>query len=325
MEEKYYIGIDLGGTNIKAGMVTTKPKIIVKISMPTEADEGPEHVIDRICEAAENVRKRSGLSRELIGGIGVGSPGTLDIASGTVLYPPNLPGWRNVPLVEHVESKTGIQTVLENDANAAAFGEHWAGAGRGAESMVMFTLGTGIGGGIIVDGRLVHGNNDCAAELGHMVIEVDGRECACGNRGCLERYASANAVAARFAEAVNSGEDSVLAGKVAAGEKVDSKMIYQAALEGDELANKIYWETGTYLGIGVVNLLHTLNPARVVLGGGLIGAGELLMRPVRETVEKRALPDAQRNCVICCATLGEDAGLIGAAGCASAAFGTSQS
>lgn len=325
MEEKYYIGIDLGGTNIKGGMVTTQPKVIVKTSIPTEADKGPEHVLDRICEAVENVRKRSGLSRELIGGIGVGSPGTLDIKSGVVLYPPNLPGWRNVPLVEHVSKKTGMQAVLENDANAAAYGEYWAGAAKGAESMVMFTLGTGIGGGIIVHGRLVHGNTDCAAELGHIVIEVDGRECPCGNRGCLERYASANALATRFAEAVRAGEKSVLADRVNAGEHVDSKMIYEAATDGDELANKLYWETGTYLGIGVVNLLHTINPARVVLSGGLIGAGELLMRPVRETVEKRALPDAQRNCVICFATLGEDAGLIGAAGCALAAFGTSRS
>ncbi len=325
MEEKYYIGVDLGGTNIKAGMVTTKPKVIVKTSIPTEAEKGPEHVLDRIADAAENVRKRSGLSRDLIGGIGVGSPGTLDIAAGVVLFPPNLTGWRNVPLVEHVAKKCGMQTVLENDANAAAYGEYWAGAAKGAESVVMFTLGTGIGGGIIVNGLLVHGNTDSAGELGHIVIEVDGRECPCGNRGCLERYASANAVAARFAEAVKRGEESMLADKVKAGEPLDAKTIEDAALAGDELSNKIYWETGTYLGIGIVNILHTLNPARVVLGGGLVGAGELLMRPVRETVEKRAIPDTQRNCVICLATLGEDAGLIGAAGCALAAFGTSQS
>jgi glucokinase len=170
----------------------------------------------------------------------------------------------------------------------------------------------------------VHGNTDCAAELGHIVIEVEGRKCPCGNHGCLERYASANALALRFAEAIEAGAESSLAAKVRAGESVSSKTIYEAALEGDELSNKIFWETGMYLGIGVVNLLHTVNPARVVLAGGLAGAGELLMRPVRETVEKRALPDSQRNCVICFATLGEDAGLIGAAGCALAAFGTSQ-
>ncbi len=325
MEEKYYIGVDLGGTNIKAGMVTDRGKVIVKTSLPTEADKGPDYILDRICEAVENVRRRSGLHKEHIGGVGVGSPGTLDIKSGVVLYPPNLPGWRNVAVIEYVTNKTGLRAVLENDANAAAYGEYWAGAAKGAQSMVMFTLGTGIGGGIIVDGKLIHGNTDCAAELGHIIIEVNGRKCPCGNYGCLERYASANALATRFAEAVAEGAESSLAAKVKAGENVTSKMVYEAALEGDELSNRLFWETGTYLGIGIVNLLHTINPARVVLAGGLIGAGDLLMRPVRETVEKRALPDAQRNCVICFATLGEDAGLIGAAGCALAAFATSQS
>lgn len=324
MEKKYYIGVDLGGTNIKAGMVTEEAKVIVKTSIPTEREGGPDHVLGRICQAIENVRKRSGLSKESIGGATVGAPGTLDTKSGMVLYPPNLPGWRNVPLVEVVSKKTDLNVILENDANAAAYGEYWAGAAKGVDSMVMFTLGTGIGGGIIVAGKLVHGNTDCAAELGHMVIEVDGRECACGNRGCLEAYASADSLTRRFVEAVNAGTKSSLAESIRSGEDMNSKIIYEAARDGDELANKIYWETGVYLGIGIVNILHTLNPARVVLSGGLIGAGDLLMRPIRETVEKKALPDAQRNCTICFAALGEDAGLIGAAGCALAAFGTSQ-
>ena len=319
MVEKYYIGVDLGGTNIKAGMVTEEPKVIVKTSIPTEREGGPDHVLDRICQAIENVRKRSGLSKDLIGGVTVGSPGTLDTKTGVVLYPPNLPGWRNVPLVEVVSKKTGLNVILENDANAAAYGEY-----KGVDSMVMFTLGTGIGGGIIVGGKIVHGNTDCAAELGHMVIEVKGRECACGNRGCLEAYASADSLTRRFVEAVEAGAESSLAESILSGEDVNSKIICEAARNGDELANKIYWETGVYLGIGIVNILHTLNPARVVLSGGLSGAGDLIMRPVRETVEKKALPDTQRNCTICFAALGEDAGLIGAAGCALAAFGTSQ-
>lgn len=324
MEEQYYIGVDLGGTNIRAGMVTEKAKVIVKTSVATEAEKGPDHVLDLISCAVENVMRRSGLSKELIGGVGVGAPGTLDTKTGVVLYPPNLPGWRNVPVAETVAGKTGLKVVLENDANAAAYGEYWAGAAKDADTMVMLTVGTGIGGGIIFDGMLIHGNTDAAGELGHMIIEADGAECPCGNHGCLERYASANALARRFGEAVEAGADSSLAEKVKSGEAVDSKAIYEAALEGDELSNRIYWETGCYLGIGIVNILHTLNPARVVLAGGLTGAGELLMRPVRETVEKRALPDTQRNLVICFAALGEDAGLIGAAGCALAAFGTSR-
>jgi len=324
MQERYFIGVDLGGTNIKAGLVTEKAKVIVKTSLATEAPNGPDHVLNRIVMAVNEVIRRSGLDGDRIAAIGVGSPGTLDTKTGVVLYPPNLPGWRNVPLIEYVEKKTGIRAVLENDANAAAYGEYWAGAAKGADPVVMFTLGTGIGGGIIIDGRLVHGNTDAGGELGHIVIEVEGRKCACGNRGCLERYASANAMAMRFAEAVAAGEQSSLAAKVDNGDEVTSKMIYEAALAGDDLANRIMWETGMFLGVGVVNMLHTINPARVVLAGGLAAAGDLLMRPVLETVEKRALPDTQRDCVICFATLGEDAGLIGAAGCALAAFGTSQ-
>lgn len=324
MSEKYYIGVDLGGTNIKAGMVTEQAKPIVKTSIPTEAERGPDHVLDRIAEAVENVRKRSGLSKELIGGVGIGAPGTLDIKAGVVRYPPNLPGWRNVPVVEEVEKKTGLRAVLENDANAAAYGEFWAGAARDVHSMVMLTIGTGIGGGIICNDTIIHGNTDCAGELGHLIIEADGRKCACGNWGCFEAYASANSLVRRFVEAIEAGEDSSLAERVKSGEEVTSKDIFDSAVDGDELSNRIYRETGIYLGIGIVNILHFVNPARVVLSGGMIGAGELIMAPVRETVEKRALPDAQRNCEIVFATLGEDAGFIGGAGCALVAFATSQ-
>jgi glucokinase len=324
MTEKYYIGVDLGGTNIKAGLVTEKARVLARTSIPTEADGGPDHVLARIAEAALSVCKSSGISKDLIGGVGIGSPGTLDIKAGIVRFPPNLPGWRNVPVVERVSELTGFKAVLENDANAAAWGEFWAGAASDVHSMVMFTLGTGVGGGIIIDDVLLHGNTDSAAEIGHITIEADGRKCPCGNWGCLEAYASANSMARRFVEAVDAGEPSTLAAKARSGGKITSKMIYEAALAGDALANRIFGETGNYLGIGIVNMLHTLNPARVVLSGGMIAAGELLMRPVRETVEKRAIPDARRNCDIVFATLGEDAGFIGGAGCALVAFETSR-
>jgi len=324
MPEKYYIGVDLGGTNIKAGLVTENGKVVERTSIPTEPDGGPDHVIGRIAEAAEIVRKAGGVSKDLVGGVGIGSPGTLDIKAGVVRFPPNLPGWRNVPVVERFTAITGLKAVLENDANAAAYGEFWAGAARDVHSMVMFTLGTGVGGGIIIDDVLVHGNTDSAAEIGHITIEANGRKCPCGNWGCLEAYASANSMARRFVEAVDAGEPSSLADKARGNGKITSKMIYEAAVAGDELANRIFRETGNYLGIGIVNMLHTLNPARVVLSGGMIAAGDMLMRPVRETVEKRAIPDVRRNCDIVFATLGEDAGFIGGAGCALVAFGTSR-
>jgi glucokinase len=324
MAEKYYVGVDLGGTNIKAGVVTENAQVLVKTSMPTEADRGADHIFERICGAVSGLMEECGLRRDEIGGIGVGSPGTLDTRAGVVHFAPNMPLWSNVNVVERVCDGTSIKTVLENDANAAAYGEFWAGAGQGVSSIVMFTLGTGIGGGIIANGRLIHGTTDCAGELGHMVIEVQGRKCACGNWGCLEAYASADSLARRFREAVAAGGDSVLAEDVRQGRPVDARAVCDAALAGDKLAHRIFWETGLYLGVGIVNVMHTINPARVIISGGLIKAGDLLMRPIRETVEKRALPDAQRHCDIMFASLGEDAGFIGGAGCALAAFGISQ-
>jgi glucokinase len=324
MATKHYIGVDLGGTNIKAGVVTENAQVVVKTVLATEADKGADHIIDRICRAVKTLMSESGLSREDIGGIGVGSPGTLDTKAGVVHYAPNMPLWADVNVVERVYERTGMKTVLENDANAAAYGEFWAGAGKGVSSIVMFTLGTGIGGGIIANGRLIHGTTDCAGELGHMTIEVEGRECACGNHGCLEAYASANSLARRFKEAVAAGGESVLSARLAGGGQVDSRAVCDAALAGDELALRIFWETGVYLGVGIVNIMHTINPARVIISGGLIKAGDLLMRPIKDTVERRALPDAKRNCDIVFASLGEDAGFIGGAGCALAAFGISQ-
>jgi len=324
MADKFYIGVDLGGTNIKAGVVAEDATVLCKTSTPTEADRGAGHIIDKICRVIETLRADCRLDPASIGGVGIGTPGTLDIRAGMVHLAPNMPLWRNVPVVDLVSKKTALKVVLENDANAAAFGEFWAGAGRGVSSLVMVTLGTGIGAGIIANGRLIHGDTDCAAELGHMIIEINGRQCACGNLGCLESYASAVSLVRRFQEAVAAGDDSSLAAAVRAGRPIEARDVCDAALAGDPLANRIFRETGVYLGIGIINILHMINPARVLISGGLIKAGDLLMNPIRETVEKRALPDAWRNCDIVFASLGEDAGFIGGAGCALTAFATSQ-
>ncbi len=324
MAGEYYIGIDLGGTNIKGGVVSSDAEVMSSMSIPTEADKGADHIINRICSVVDEVTAAAGMTRQDIAGMGVGTPGTLDTKAGVVHLAPNMPLWRDIPVVERVQACTGIRTVLENDANAAAFGEFWAGAGKGTRSMVMVTLGTGIGAGIIAHGRLIHGDTDCAAELGHMIIERNGRLCACGNQGCLEAYASAVSLVRRFREAVEAGSKSVLADDGHAGDDLDARMICDAALAGDELANRIFHETGVFLGIGIVNILHMINPARLLISGGLIKAGDLLMKPVKATVEMKALPDARRNCDIVFASLGEDAGFIGGAGCALTAFGTSQ-
>jgi glucokinase len=320
MAEKCYIGVDLGGTNLKAGVVSPDARVLAKTSVPTQAHRGADFIIDNISKAIEDVRAKAGIPRDQVAGVGIGTPGTLDIAAGVVHYVPNMPLWRDVSVVERVVARTGYRVVLENDANAAAYGEYWVGAGRGVSSMVMLTLGTGIGSGIIANGRLIHGDTDCAGEIGHMVIEASGVKCACGNFGCLEAYASANSLVRRFREAIVAGEDSCLAEAARGTAPLEAKAIYEAATAGDMLANRIFHETAVYLGIGIVNVLHIINPARVVIAGGLINAGELLMGPVRRAVKERALPDSYRRCDIVFASLGEDAGFIGGAGCASVAF-----
>jgi len=312
----FYIGVDLGGTNIKAGAVDPSGGVLVKDSTETQADCGPPVVIQRICQIIDAVRQKGALSWEKVGAIGVGAPGTLDHKEGIIFHPPNLPGWRNVPLRDEVAKNFPVGVIVENDANAAAWGEFWAGAGREVHSMVMLTLGTGIGGGIILEGRLVRGAHDCAAELGHTIIVRDGVHCGCGSRGCLEAYASATAVVRRFKEAVGAGRATSLAKDVKEEKEITSKMIYEAALAGDELAKEVMEETGRYLGTGIVSIMNTVNPERVVLSGGMIHAGDMIMRPLRETVKRLAFAIPGEKTEIVFATLGEDAGFIGAAGLA---------
>lgn len=316
-----YIGVDLGGTNIKAGVVDASLAgqaggVLAKDSTETQADSGPRVVIQRVCQIVDAVRQKGSLSWEEIGGIGVGSPGTLDHKKGIIFYPPNLPGWHNVPLRDEVARSLPVGVIVENDANAAAWGEYWAGAGREVHSMVMLTLGTGIGGGIILEGKLVRGAHDSAAELGHTIIVRDGVECGCGSRGCLEAYASATAVVRRFKEAVSAGRATSLCEDVKEEKEITSKMIYEAAVAGDELAREVMEETGRYLGTGIVSIMNTVNPERVVLSGGMIHAGDMIMRPLKETVKELAFPIPAEKTEIVFAALGEDAGFIGAAGLA---------
>jgi glucokinase len=238
----------------------------------------------------------------------------------------NLPEWDDVPLRELLRKRFNIPTVLENDANAAAWGEFWTGAGKEASSMVMLTLGTGIGGGIVLDGKLWHGFKDSAAELGHVTIDCRGRQCGCGNIGCLEAYASADSTVRRFIEAVRSGRSTNLERMVRERpEQVTSKMIHEEALKGDALCRATIEETGFYLGMGVVSILHFLNPEMVVLTGGMIGAGSMLMDPLKKVVQERALGRSREDVKIVFARLGSDAGFIGAAGCALTGSGTSAS
>jgi len=304
------IGVDLGGTNIKAGAVSYDGRVLFRCRTTTEGHMGPAAVVDRIAQAIRDCLAGVEGGRERTAGVCVGSPGPLDLKNGVVLTAPNLPGWVNVPLRAMVEERVGLPCVVENDANAAALGEQWVGAGSGADSLVLLTLGTGIGGGIVLNGKIWHGFTGVAAEIGHMSINPDGPACNCGGRGCIEAYASATAMVRRMREAIAAGRHSSLASK---GEKLTARDIYEACVAGDQAALENMHTTGFYLGVAIANILNVLNPEVVVLSGGVTAAGDLLLRPIQQTVREHALEAAREGVRICFSALGDDAGVIGAA------------
>ena len=310
----YVVGIDLGGTNLKAGLVDKCGKIHQRLSIKTNNNADPQTISQQIFGLIDEIIKvGSGLkpAPTNIIGIGLGSPGLIDKKGETILFSPNLPRWRNIPIKRMIAERFSIPCVLENDANAAAWGEKWVGAGKEVNSLVMMTIGTGIGGGIVINNKLWRGANNVAAEIGHMVIQMDGPKCNCGNYGCIEAYASATAMVRRFKELVKSGISSSLKD---CGE-ITAKMINDAALQGDKTSVNIIEETGRYLGIAIINIMHVLNPEMIVLTGGMTGSGELLMNPIRQLIGQRAFEASYKDTKIVFSELGNDAGIIGAAGC----------
>jgi glucokinase len=301
------IGIDLGGTNIKAGLVDEHQGLRSRREIPTEAERGCDHVIARLITLARELRQQLPASAESPA-VGIGVPGPLDHARGIVHHAPNLPGWVNVPLRERLQRELGLPVCVENDANAAAFGEFVAGAGRDVRDMVMLTLGTGIGGGVVLDGKLWRGSFDNAGEIGHMIVEIGGRPCPCGQHGCLERYASATAIAQRYAE-----ETAGRAGAAEAPAGPDAEEVLRRGESGDARAARIWDEACRYLAVACVNIQHLFNVQRIVLAGGLIQAGERLLDPLRRHFERLTWRIAPDHPQIALATLGNDAGLVGAA------------
>ncbi|NLW49457.1 MAG: ROK family protein [Candidatus Brocadiaceae bacterium] len=306
------VGVDLGGTNIKVGLVTDRGEIVHRHRVTTESQRGPEAVAERICGACRDLLAAAGSAADSVRGVGVGSPGTIDIANGVVLFSPNLVGWHDIPLRGLIEDGLGMRCVIDNDANVAALAEQWVGVGQGAGSLVLLTLGTGIGGGIVLDGRIWHGGRGVAGEVGHMSIHPDGPVCGCGNRGCLEAYASATAMVRRMRETIAAGTPTVLAEHA---DELTAARIHAAAVAGDQAARENIEQTGRYLGLGVSNLMHILNPEAVAFSGGVTAAGEMLLDPVRREVRWRTLEASRRDVRISLSALPEDAGLIGAARC----------
>ncbi len=321
---RLYLGIDLGGTNIKAGVVGEDGKALSSVSIPTEADRGPEHGIQRLCQAGREAALAAKVTMADLVGFGVGSPGPMDLEQQLIINPHNLPGWINLKLAERIGKELGLPGVLQNDANASGYGEHWAGAGRGQRSLVLFTLGTGIGCGIVIDGQIIEGRHSHGAECGHMRIDLapNARLNGTGLRGSLEAYASASAVVERAEEALAAGAEApILRKALASGAKLSSKTIFESGRQGDPLGARIEDETAFYLAIGAINLMHTIDPDVVAYSGGMIKAGPPFLARIRKYVLENALPIPAARTEIRYAELGEDSGFIGAAGCARLKFG----
>jgi glucokinase len=268
-----------------------------------------------MCETIREAVKAANLDLAEISAIGVATPGLMDIPGGVILDPPNLRPWRNVPVRDHVARVFGKPTAFQNDANAAALGEYWAGAGRGVASMALFTLGTGIGGGVVIDGKVLEGRHSHGAELGHVKIEMTRpRVCGCGRAGCLEAYASATSVVKRTHEALNEqAGTSSLHALLQAGGELTARDVFLAAAAGDTLAGRIVEETAFYLAVGAMNVMHTIDPDMVIFGGGMTAAGEGFLERIRHHVRELAFPVPAERTLIRYAQLGTDAGFIGAA------------
>ncbi len=314
----FYLGIDLGGTNIKSGVVDDSGRVLSSVSRPTDVDEGPEAGIDHLAEAGHNALKEAGLAWDAIAGVGLGSPGTMDLEAGLLLDPPNLRGWENLPIRDLLSRRLGKKVIFQNDGNAAAYGEYWIGAGQGVRSLVMFTLGTGIGGGVVIDGEILEGRHSHGAEYGHIIVEMDGgRVCSCGQKGHLEAYASATAMVKRAHE-VLAGDASASALRKVVPHDLDSRLIAESAAAGDALAVHLMNETARYLAVGAVSMMHTIDPDLVLFGGGMTNAGDPLLEEIRRNIRRMAFPIPAAKTRIEFARLGGEAGFVGAAGWARA-------
>lgn len=318
-----FLGIDVGGTNIKAGVVANDGTIVSRASVPTEREQGPDHGIAQMVAAAHQAMRSSGYDLEQIPAVGLATPGTMDIPGGMLLEPINLPGWDYFPVRQKLQDRLERPTILQNDANAAAYGEYWAGSARDARSLIFYTLGTGLGGGIIIDDAIIEGRHSHGSECGHILIELDnGRYCNSGQYGTLEAYCSATALLRLFNEAIESGRQSSVTNRLDDVTALSPLLIAEEAEQDDELSNELIMEMARCLGAGIASTVHVIDPDIVLLGGAMTfgrhdtDLGRRFLQRVTEEFQARAFPTLAREISIDYATLGGDAGFIGAAGCA---------
>lgn len=301
------VGVDLGGTNTRAGLVTDAGEIVSRFRCPTRPDLGSDHVISGIAKCVRQVLRKTGGTE--VRGVGVGAPGPLDPFNGVIISPENMPCMHDVRLKDRLEAVLETPVVVDNDANLAAYGEQWQGAGRKAPHFLCVTLGTGVGGGWVCNGELMHGFNGNAAEVGHVTIDWNGPRCPCGNYGCLELYVSATAMVRRTRERLETeAPETALNAK-----GLTTQAIFETAEAGDAFARAMFEETGTLLGIGLVSLVSVTNVEVVALCGGLARAGERLFAPARRTFQERGTVGVKERVRIVAGMLGDDAGILGAA------------
>jgi glucokinase len=330
----YSIGVDLGGTNLRIAAVDEQGQLLEKVTLGTQVALGRDHVINDMCDAVGRMISKYRASGSLEG-IGIGIPGIIDMKTGMLRESPNLPGWAQSPVRAEIEQRLGTRVILENDANAAAVGENWLGAGAPVDEMAMLTLGTGVGGGIVINRRVWHGMTGMAGEFGHITVEPEGVRCGCGNRGCLEQYASATAVVRLAREVIASGVAPNLSRAAArADAEFSAKVVYNLALQGDEEARKIFRRVGRALGIVIAGLVNALNLPMYVIGGGVSSAWESFAPAIFEELRQRSMVYAATapasvagdegasakvesagptKTIVTQALLGSDAGLYGAA------------
>jgi len=316
MERLAVIGIDLGGTNVKLAEVDRGGRIRARRAFRFDVTRSPSEVIAELAAHARALLSDGERSVSDLCAVGIGLPGPLNLREGTIVRAANLPGWEGVEVRELLRADLGCPLVLDNDGNAAAFGEYWAGGAYAARDLVMLTLGTGVGAGVVLDGNVLHGHFDNAAELGHAIVVPNGIQCPCGQRGCLEQYASAASVARRVVKAVEAGESCALAQVIANGESVGADDVVRHARQGDRLCLRIWDEACLYLAIACINIQHAYNPARILLGGGMSKAGEFLVDKVRSFIDQHRWSLHDDLPEVGLAKLGYDAGVIGAAGLA---------
>jgi glucokinase len=330
----FAIGVDLGGTNLRIAAVDEQGRLMEKVTLGTKTVLGRDHVLNDMCEAIRHASDKYKGAGELLG-VGIGVPGIIDMQTGMMRESPNLPGWADYPVRSEIEKRLGAPVILENDANVAALGEKWLGAGRHVGDMAMLTLGTGVGGGLVLGGKIWHGMTGMAGEFGHMTVDPEGQLCGCGNHGCLEQYASATAIMRMAREMIATGAAPGLAKAASADPEFSAREIYNLAIQGDEQARRIFRRVGSALGIALATMVNGLNLEMYVIGGGVCSAWEAFSPTIFEELRQRAMvysatappdplhmpsgassqkePGSGRTTIITRALLGSDAGLFGAA------------